>query len=132
MVESQKFVVVSVSMKRKLVRLADVSEIVAMVALSAEDSALGNFRGLLNLRGEAVPVFDLRGPNAPLASSRFILVSQADTNPIGVIVDDVHGVVTVASERLARRTVDRECSVDCAEIDGQLLTVIQPTEAARA
>lgn len=130
--KTEQFVVVDVASKRVLVRLAEIREIVSMVQLSGEISDMGNCRGLFNLRGEAVPVFDLRGATAPLTPSRFILVSQSESSAIGVIVDDVIGVVSVESDRVATRSLDHGRTLDCAEIDGQLLTIVCPREVPRS
>jgi len=129
---SEQFVIVNVSNQRQLVRVTQIREVVAMVELSGTDSVAGRCRGLLNLRGEVVPVFEFGAVRGALSPSRFILITQIEDGPMGVIVDDVLGVVTVPSERVASRIVDHGRTLDCAEIEGQLLTIVQPREAARS
>ena len=74
----RQFVTVSAGGRRKLVPLEDVVEIVPMLTLDAVEEQSQSCRGVANLRGELVPIFDLTGPNALLHPSRFILITRVN------------------------------------------------------
>lgn len=127
----QQFVIVSTSQRLSLVRLSDIREIVSLMALSQVDEQHGSCRGMANLRGEIIPVFDLTGPDAPLSPSRFILVSRAGEHPIGLIVDEIHDVVSVPADQIAERPSGNGHSSFVARLDGRLLSVLEPALALR-
>lgn len=113
-------------------RLSDVHEIVPMMSLEGIEGGGGNCRGLVNLRGEIIPVFDLSGPDAALAPSRFILVSRAGQDPIGLIADDVVDLLSVPEGQVVSRVVGDARSVVVARIDDELIPVIEPADVLRA
>jgi chemotaxis signal transduction protein len=130
------FVAVSAGGKKKLFRLTDVVEIVPMLALSEVAEQTGACRGVANIRGEIVPVFDLTSPTAPLLPSRFIIVTRVGGAPTGLLVDDVHDVVTVPKERVTSVPVGGGRSATMVTLrdddgggDDILLYVIDPAEA---
>jgi chemotaxis signal transduction protein len=100
-----QFVIVSADGRQRMIALDGVREIVAMLAISGIEDAKGRFRGVANIRGDTVPIFDLTSPHAPLASSRFIVVCNRGQAPVGVLVDDVQDVVSVSPDKLAERPV---------------------------
>lgn len=83
------------------------------------------FRGVMNLRGALVPVFDAVSPDAALSPSRFILVVPREAELSALIVDDVIDLVT--PERLIeQRLVDRVSQT--ALVEGEMLSVLDPLE----
>lgn len=113
-------------------RLSDVREIVPMMSLEGIESGGKTCRGLLNLRGEILPVFDLSGPDAPLAPSRFILVSRAGHDPIGLIADDVVDFLSVPEGQVVSRLVGDARTVLVARVGDELIPVIEPADVLRA
>lgn len=130
--KQQQFVVVSWKSQRRLVRISDLAEILPLMTLEPVDGAGATCRGVANLRGEVIPVFDLAGPDAPLSASRFILISSVRGEPVGLIVDEVHDVLTLPSEQLARRNLGAGPATTVARWGDELLTVIDPAEALPA
>lgn len=128
MSSQQQFIVVSWSGQRRLVRMEDLREIVPLLALEPVDRASVACRGIANLRGEAIPVFDLAGPAAPLAASRFILVSVVRAETVGLIVDEVHDVLTLPREQVTQRSLGGGAVATVARSGDELLSVIEPTE----
>jgi purine-binding chemotaxis protein CheW len=127
----QYFLMVSVLHRRRLVHVADVQEIVALMALTEIDGQRGSCRGVMNLRGQIVPVFDLSGPRAALSPSRFILVSRSGAQLVGLIIDEAHHVVAVPAEQLMLSPAGEGSSTLVARIDDDLVSVLDPTEAIR-
>ncbi|MCK6589081.1 MAG: chemotaxis protein CheW, partial [Polyangiaceae bacterium] len=104
-------------------------EIVPMLALGNVDGQNDLCRGIANLRGELIPVFDLTGPSEPLLPSRFILVARAGDMRIGLIVDDVHDVLGIEDDRLLNRPVGGGRTSLLVNHEGAALAVINPAEA---
>lgn len=128
----QQFVIVSWNGQRRLVRISDLREILPLMTLEPVDRARSTCRGVANLRGEVIPVFDLAGPSAPLNPSRFILISAVRNEPVGLIVDEVHDVLTLPADQIAQRSLGAGQSTTVARWGDDLLTVIDPAEALQA
>ena len=126
-----QFVMVSVAQHRRLVRVSDIQEIVSLMALTEVPEQKGLCRGVVNLRGEIIPVFDLSGPRARLSPSRFILMSPVNGHTIGLIVDDVHDVVAVEAAQIATRPVGGGGSILVVRLEDALLSVLDPAEVLR-
>lgn len=125
----QQFIVISAAQQRKLVRVSDIQEIVPLMALAEVDEVRSDCRGMANLRGQIIPVFDLNGADAALAPSRFVLVSRVEGSSIGLIVDEIHDVVTVPEAQLAPRPVGGGRSVLVTRIGNDVLAVLEPCDA---
>lgn len=108
-------------------RISEVREIVPLMALG--DAGLGGSarcRGLLNLRGESIPVFDLSGPESPLLPTRLILITSLQGSPVGLVVDEVHDVVDVPAADVSRRPVGPGRELLVARVGEELLPVLEP------
>lgn len=85
-----------------------VREVVNMPVLSSLPGAPRHIRGLLNLRGEAIPVFDLMSRlslrSSSAISDQLIVIAHQDGHTLGVCVDDADDVVDI--ERGAFRPSD--------------------------
>lgn len=128
----KQFVIVTVAERKRLVRIEDVREIVPLMELAEIEGRRGACRGMVNLRGEMIPVFDLAGPEARLSPSRVIVVARLqDNESVGLLVDDVHDVVTVPGERVATRPVGGGQVVTVVSIDDEILSVLEPADALR-
>jgi purine-binding chemotaxis protein CheW len=122
---------VTVDGRSWLVRLGDIREIVSLMALAEPPGRAGLCRGVANLRGEMIPVFDLGGAEAKLAPSRVILVARAGADIVGLIVDDVHNVVDVSDEDLAVRPVGGGRFATMVRVDDEILSVMEIEDALR-
>lgn len=128
----KQFVIVTVAERKRLIRIEDVREIVPLMALAEVEGRRGACRGLVNLRGEMIPVFDLAGADARLSPSRVIVVARMPQNEcIGLLVDDVHDVVTVPGERVATRPVGGGQVTTVVSIEDEILSVLEPADALR-
>lgn len=82
-------------------RLTDVDELVRACALQAVPKAPPPVRGVLNLRGEILPVLDLRRrfelPEKGLEPSDYFVLARAASRRLGLIVDGVLGIETLSA-----------------------------------
>jgi len=85
--------------------VADVREVLSMVALAQVPEAPPWLVGMLNLRGWVVPVLDLRLrlglPARPIGLDTPVIVAQCVNRPVGLIVDEVTEVLTLAADALS-------------------------------
>jgi len=129
---SQLFVIVTIAERKRLVRIEDIREIVPLMALSEVEGRKGNCRGIANLRGEMIPVFDLAGPDARLSPSRVILVTRAGKESVGLLVDDAHDVVTVPRDHVALRPVGAGASATMVRVGDEILSVLEPADVLQS
>ncbi|MFQ5958108.1 MAG: chemotaxis protein CheW [Alphaproteobacteria bacterium] len=106
------------------VDLADVDEVLNMAALKPLPGAPDFVAGVLNLRGDLLPVVDLvrrlgverdappedtaadGSPLAPYRASTRLLVVTADDRRFAVIVDGIEGIQASAPDRFRARVMD--------------------------
>jgi purine-binding chemotaxis protein CheW len=91
--------------------IAQVIEVAAMVAFASLPEASSTVRGLVNRRGEVLPLVDLRplfdAPMTPLTPETLFIVVQGVSQKAGLVVDEVYQVKywSVAQMMPAPRTV---------------------------
>jgi len=111
-------------------RLSDIREVVSVMALATIDGGHdGACRGIANLRGEMIPVFDLAGTEAPLTPTRVIVVTRLGNEHVGLLVDDVTDVIGIPNERIAVRNVGGGRTSTMVRIDDVIMTVMEPGDA---
>ncbi len=120
-----KLLLVTSEGEKVLFRLDDVVEVLPMLALSGAAEGRGRFRGLLNLRGQVVPVHDLSDAARPLAEDRFVVVSRLGEGMVGLVVDDVLDVVDLP---LSEQSIGGGRTLVVAQSDQDLLTVLEPSQ----
>jgi chemotaxis signal transduction protein len=102
--------VVQVGQRRLAVPLDATRELLPMPVLSPLPGAPRHVQGLLNLRGDVIPVFDLPArlglSTDRAADEQFVLVAQSADRVLGVAVDDADDVVEI--ESTAFQQVDPE------------------------
>lgn len=125
----QDFVIIAARGKRHLVRITDIQEILSMLLLIEVDGQSGAFRGVANLRGTLLPVFDLSGEAAALAPSRFILICRTGEQTYGLIVDEVDDVVRIPTEQLSLQSIGGGKTILMTRIQDEVLSVLEPGDA---
>ena len=127
---SQYFVMVRIDDRTRLMRLSDIREVISLMALTPIDGGRGGHcRGVANLRGEMIPVFDLAGPDASLAPSRVIVVTRLGSEHVGLLVDDVTDVIGIADDHVAVRNVGGGRTSTMVRMDDVIMTVMEPIDA---
>lgn len=80
-------------------------------------------RGVMNLRGVIVPIFDLKcrftGNNADITANSVIIILAVNERNIGILVDSVSDIVNVANEEV-RPAPQIENQPEAAYISGLL------------
>ncbi len=98
-------VLVKVGRQVFAIPLAAVREVVAMPALSGLPGAPRHIKGLLNLRGELIPVFDLAGrlnvTTAARPEDQLLIICELEGHALAVCVDDGEEVVDIARSAFA-------------------------------
>jgi purine-binding chemotaxis protein CheW len=81
--------------------LADVQEVVRVAAFARLPSAPQVIEGVLNFRGSAVPVLDIRArfglPTRPVRTSDHLVVARAGARLVAIRVDRVADLIEVAA-----------------------------------
>jgi purine-binding chemotaxis protein CheW len=81
-----------------------VHEIIRWCEITRIPRTLPHMRGVVNLRGNVVPVMDLRMrlglPPAPETLESRIVVVETGSGVVGMIVDSVHQVIRIPTDRI--------------------------------
>ncbi|MEW6267056.1 MAG: chemotaxis protein CheW [Thermodesulfobacteriota bacterium] len=101
-----KYLTFSLAPEEYGVGILKVREIIGMLAITPVPQTPGFIRGVINLRGQVIPVVDLRLkfglPEIEYTERTSIIVveakGQAGTIPIGIVVDSVSEVVGIKAE----------------------------------
>lgn len=82
--------------------LEDVREVIGVPTITPVPASSRGFRGIINLRDQVIPIYDLRekfGLNAAFQAETSIIICQRETGAYGVLVDSVDRVVPLSAER---------------------------------
>lgn len=90
---TQPFILVGSGVRRRPVRLSIVQEILSLMEQTPVEDLSGTCRGMANLRGEIMPIFDTMASDAQLSPSHSVLITRFADSSIGLIVDDAHEAV---------------------------------------
>lgn len=107
----KQYIVVKIGNERYGIDIGFIDNIVRMQRITRVPKAQDYFKGVINLRGEVVPVMSLRLrmslPDDEITNnSRIIIVKLEQTGSIGFIVDEVHEVVTLGTDQIAKVSHD--------------------------
>jgi len=98
--DSVQYIVIGIGEERYGIDISYIDNIVRMQSITRVPHVQPYFAGVINLRGEVVPVMSLRlkmglAPDEYTNKSRIIIVKLENNAPIGLIVDEVNEVVTL-------------------------------------
>ncbi len=91
-----------------------IENIIVMQSITRVPKSQSFFKGVINLRGEIVPVMSLRSKlgieEVPYTGkSRIIIVRpEAQAAPVGLIVDEVKEVITLDQNEIEKMTYDEK------------------------
>jgi len=85
--------------------ILEIKEIIKNIEVTKLPDADEFIKGIINLRGEIIPIIDLRNKfNMPVSKrkrgAKFIIVNIKGNQTVGLMVDDVEEVVQVENESL--------------------------------
>ena len=114
--------------------VANVVEVVRMVAITKSSQAAGAFVGMINLRGLVIPVLNLRQclglPDKAISLDDQLLIVQVGERNAALIVDSVEEALIIPADRLASpQHIAAELAQDLdavAKLGDRLLLIIDP------
>lgn len=129
----ESFLVAKIGSTDRLLELAAVREIVPAMQLSQPQGIAGACRGIANVRGETIPVFDMAQRTGPLEPSQLIiLAATGEGGFIGIVVDDVLDVVLLDARQVAAHPAGLGRYVRSVHLAGSTLSVLTPREVIDA
>ncbi len=98
--ESTQYIVIKIGDEQYGIDIRYIENIVRMQKITRVPKVQPYFKGVINLRGEVVPVMSLRvkmglEPDVTSNTTRIIILKIEQNAPVGVIVDEVKEVVTL-------------------------------------
>ncbi len=105
----KQFIVVKVGNEQYGIDISYVDNIVRMQKITRVPKAQNYFKGVINLRGEVVPVMSIRikmnlDDDIYTNASRIIILKLEEKGCIGIIVDEVKEVVTLSEDEIEKVT----------------------------
>ena len=101
----KQFIVVKIGSEQYGIDISYVDNIVRMQKITRVPKAQAYFKGIINLRGEIVPVMSIRTkmdlePDVFTDVTRIIILKLEEHGVLGVIVDEVKEVVTLGPDEI--------------------------------
>lgn len=122
--EGKQYIVVRIGTEQYGIDIQYVDNIVRQQRITRVPKAQPYFKGVINLRGEVIPVMSLRlkfelEPDEYTNATRIIIIKLEPQSAIGIIVDEVREVVTLDEDSIEKTT-----SSDTGDVKLQYLSGI--------
>lgn len=109
--EGKQYIVVRIGTEQYGIDIQFVDNIVRQQRITRVPKAQPYFKGVINLRGEIIPVMSLRlkfdlEPDEYTNATRIIIIKPESQSAVGIIVDEVREVVTLSEEDIEKPTAD--------------------------
>ena len=109
--ESKQYIVVNIGVEQYGIDISYVDNIVRMQKITRVPKSLPYFNGVINLRGEIVPVMSLRKrfeleADTFTDKTRIIILKPEQQETIGIIVDMVKEVVNLDNSKIDKMVID--------------------------
>lgn len=132
--QAKQFIVTNIANEQYGIDIQYIDSIVKMEKITRVPKVQNYYKGVINLRGEIIPVMSLRlkfelEEIETTSASRIIILKADKQNPIGIIVDAVREVVTLSVEEMEKPNIDNqeERTLYVASIgkhDGELISIL--------
>ena len=121
--EGKQYIVVRLGDEQYGIDIKYIDNIVRMTAITRIPGAQKFFRGVINLRGEIIPVMSLRlkfdlAPDEYVNSTRIIIIKLESQSAIGIIVDEVKEVVTLSASAIDKPTAEASSDIGIQYLSG--------------
>ena len=121
--DTVQFIVIKIGEEQFGIDIKYIDNIVRMTKITRVPSVQPYFKGVINLRGEVVPVMSIRikmglADDVYTNDSRIIIIKMENNAPIGIIVDEVKEVVTLDERFIEEVSRDSSRGDDCSFING--------------
>lgn len=133
--EMKQYIVVKIGSERYGIDITFIDNIVRMQKITRVPKAQDYFNGVINLRGEVVPVMSVRirmglEPDEFTNNSRIIIIKLEQQGSIGLIVDEVQEVVTLNANQIDRISFDNSSDKTTfingiGKHEGQLISLLE-------
>lgn len=109
--ESKQYIVVTVGVEQYGIDIGYVDNIVRMQKITRVPKSLPYFNGVINLRGEIIPIMSLRKrfglePDLFEDKTRIIILKPDQQDSIGIIVDMVKEVINLSEDDIDKMAID--------------------------
>lgn len=109
--EGKQYIVVSLGTEQYGIDIQYIDNIVRMQRVTRVPKAQKYFKGVINLRGEIIPVMSLRlkfglEEDAHSNATRIIIIKLEPQYAVGIIVDEVKEVVTLDEDSIEKPNYD--------------------------
>lgn len=113
--DTKQYIVVRIGGEKFGIDIGYVDNIVRMQKITRVPKAQVYFKGIINLRGEVVPVMSARikmglDDDVFTNASRIIILKLEEKGELGLIVDEVCEVVTLVTDEIEKPTVNASSS----------------------
>ena len=107
---TKQYIVVQIGSEKYGIDIGYVDNIVRMQKITRVPKAQAYFKGIINLRGEIVPVMSIRTKmglenDVFTNASRIIILKIEDRGALGIIVDEVNEVVTLSEDEIDKTSM---------------------------
>ncbi|MCI8483594.1 MAG: purine-binding chemotaxis protein CheW [Lachnospiraceae bacterium] len=111
----KQFIVVKIGSEQYGIDISYVDNIVRMQKITRVPKAQPYFKGIINLRGEIVPVMSIRTkmdlePDVFTDVTRIIILKLEEHGVLGILVDEVKEVVTLSPDEIDKVAYDAKNS----------------------
>lgn len=112
--EVKQFIVAYLDEKQYGIDIKYIDNIIVMQSITRVPKAQTYFKGVINLRGEIVPVMSLRVklgfPEVEFTGKTRIIIVRPEPQaaPVGLIVDEIKEVITLEDEAIEKITYDKK------------------------
>lgn len=108
---ARQFIVIKLGNEQYGININYIDNIVRMQKITRVPKAQPYFRGVINLRGEVVPVMSLRmkfglETDEITDKTRIIIIKLDQQSKVGLMVDQVNEVVTLDDESVEKSNID--------------------------
>lgn len=105
--DSKQYIVVKIGSEQYGIDISHIDNIVRMQKITRVPKTQNHFKGIINLRGEIVPVMSIRlkmglEDDNLTNASRIIILKIEEKGMLGIIVDEVREVVTLATDEIEK------------------------------
>ena len=110
--ELAQYIVIRIGEEQFGIDIKYIDNIVRLPQITRVPKVPAHFLGVINLRGEVIPVMSLRikmglEADTPTKNTRIIIVKMAQYEAIGMMVDSVKEVVNLSSDQIEAMGSDR-------------------------
>ncbi len=103
----KKYIVFAIDNENYGIDISSVNSIIQMPQITYVPKSPRHYSGIINLRGEIVPIISLRrkmnlDDDTYTSSSRIIITDIEEDKQVGLIVDDVKEVMAIADDEISK------------------------------